>query len=326
MLQVAGAGATNGTTTTPAFGVGRVIVDPNNTAVAYIAFVGSNAGTSHVWKTTNLNALPGGSVTWTAMSTGLPDVAANAFAIDPDSAPPGGFSQSLYVGTDAGVYHSADGGATWNVYGTGMPHVSTFALEMQNPNAILRAAPHGRGIYDIPAALELVNAASRKTHGAAGTFDIALPLIGSVGVEDRSDGTGNYTIVLRLTNPVIAGSASVTGHNPSGSGTVSSVSFSGNEMLINLTGVTNAQILTVTATGVTDINGQTIASVGVDAGFLTGDTNADHTVNSADVSQTKSQSGTSVTSSNFREDVTIDGTINSADVSLVKARSGTAIP
>lgn len=52
---------------------------------------------------------------------------------------------------------------------------------------------------------------------------------------------------------------------------------------------------------------------------LIGDTNWDGAVNSADISQTKSQSGNGVTASNLREDVTADGAINSADISLVKS-------
>ena len=61
-------------------------------------------------------------------------------------------------------------------------------------------------------------------------------------------------------------------------------------------------------------------------GVLVGDTTGDRSVNSADISQTKSQSGQAVTTSNFREDVTADGSINSADISLVKSKSGTALP
>jgi hypothetical protein len=61
-------------------------------------------------------------------------------------------------------------------------------------------------------------------------------------------------------------------------------------------------------------------------GVLIGDTTGDGGVNSADISQTKSQSGAPVTATNFREDVTLDGNINSADISLVKSRSGTALP
>jgi hypothetical protein len=59
---------------------------------------------------------------------------------------------------------------------------------------------------------------------------------------------------------------------------------------------------------------------------LVGDTTADASVNSADISQTKSKSGQGVDSSNFRSDVTADGSLNSADISLVKSKSGTALP
>jgi hypothetical protein len=47
---------------------------------------------------------------------------------------------------------------------------------------------------------------------------------------------------------------------------------------------------------------------------------------SNDIAQTKSQSGNTVTSSNFREDVTTDGFLNSGDIGLVKSKSGTALP
>ena len=60
-------------------------------------------------------------------------------------------------------------------------------------------------------------------------------------------------------------------------------------------------------------------------GLLVGDASASGDVNSTDVSQTKAQSGITVTGSNFREDVNANGAINSSDVSLVKSRSGTAL-
>jgi hypothetical protein len=59
---------------------------------------------------------------------------------------------------------------------------------------------------------------------------------------------------------------------------------------------------------------------------LVGDTNADTFVNSADIGQTKSQSGQAVSTSNFREDVNVDGFVNSADIGLAKSKSGTALP
>ena len=61
-------------------------------------------------------------------------------------------------------------------------------------------------------------------------------------------------------------------------------------------------------------------------GVLIGDTTANGAVNSSDIAQTQSQSGQSVTSSNFREDVTVNGLINSSDIELTQSKSGTALP
>jgi hypothetical protein len=110
----------------------------------------------------------------------------------------------------------------------------------------------------------------------------------------------------------------------SGTGSVASANASGKTITINLAGVKNAQTLTVTLFSVSD--GTSTANVPLQMSVLYGDTNGDSFVNSADVSQTKSQSGSNVSSANFREDVTADGSINSADVSLVKSKSGTALP
>jgi hypothetical protein len=162
---------------------------------------------------------------------------------------------------------------------------------------------------------------SRKVHGSAGPFDINLPLIGRSGIECRTGGpSGNHQIVFTFPTAVGLDHAAVT----SGTGTVANTAVSGSKVTVDLTGVTNAQTITVTLFGVTD--GTTTASVSVDLSLLAGDTNADTFTNSADVAQTKAQSGNTATATNFREDVNIDGVINSGDVSLVKSKSGTGLP
>src|SRR5439155_610967 len=83
--------------------------------------------------------------------------------------------------------------------------------------------------------------------------------------------------------------------------------------------------ITGTLNNVLDSQNNT-GNVDATMGVLIGDTSADRSVNSADISQTKSQSGHAVSISNFREDVTADGSLNSADISLVKSKSGTALP
>ncbi|MEO6970398.1 MAG: dockerin type I domain-containing protein [Chthoniobacterales bacterium] len=164
----------------------------------------------------------------------------------------------------------------------------------------------------------LVSGASRLT-SPAGTFDVNLPLSTPYGVEDRN-GAGSYLIVFTFNNPVQSGSATMTG-----TGTVGTPTFSGNEMRVPLTGVTDIQNVTVTANNVMGTNGGVLASATLNVGFLIGDTNGDTSVNSADVGQTKSQTGATVTTTNFREDVNIDGVINSADVGLVKSKSGNGL-
>jgi hypothetical protein len=165
------------------------------------------------------------------------------------------------------------------------------------------------------------SAFSRKIHGAAGTFDIPLPLTGNVGIECRSSGaTNDYQMIINFATTVTVGSASVT----SGSGSVSSFSVSGSQVTVNLTGVTNVQRITVTLSNVND--GTHMGDVPVSMGVLVGDVNGNAVVNASDVSLTKSQVGQPVTGSNFREDVNANGTISATDVSQVKANVGTALP
>ena len=172
-------------------------------------------------------------------------------------------------------------------------------------------------------ALQLTAAASRKVHGAAGSFDIDMPLMGQPGVECRTGGIdGNHTLVFTFSNDVVSGNASVT----SGTGNVSgSPIFSGNTMTVNLTGVTDAQTITITLTNVTDSFGHVLPPTAVSMHVLLGDTTGNGIVNASDIAQTKAQSGSPVTNANFREDVTANGVINGADIALVKSRSGTAI-
>jgi hypothetical protein len=169
-----------------------------------------------------------------------------------------------------------------------------------------------------PVAPVAQSAFSRKTHGAAGDFDIPLPLTGSVGIECRSGPA--HQVIINFAVPVTVASASVT----SGTGSVGSFSVSGSQVTVNLTGVTNAQKITVTLGSVND--GTNIGDVPISMGVLAGDTNESATVSAADVSQTKAQSGQAVTGSNFREDVNFNGAITAADVGLVKASTGTGLP
>lgn len=134
------------TTGMPAKYIARAVIDPNHPNTAYVVFNGNAIAGRHVWKTTNLNVAGTGTVTWTATDgTGanvIPDISVNGFVVDPAN------SSHLYAGTDRGVFYSADGGANWSLYGTGLPDVAVFDLAISS-DGHLRAATHGRGFYEI---------------------------------------------------------------------------------------------------------------------------------------------------------------------------------
>jgi Dockerin type I domain/Domain of unknown function (DUF5122) beta-propeller len=217
-------------------------------------------------------------------------------------------------------------GSNWTLTGLNLPTGQNFYIRARGyyrsgrDNGSESTTESVRNAFLSEAPL-LTSAFSRKTHGAAGTFDIPLPLTANVGIECRSGGaTNDYQMIFNFANPVTVGGGSVT----SGTGSVSSFSVSGSQVTVNLTGVTNAQRITVTLSNVND--GTHMGNVSVSMGVLVGDVNGNAVVNASDVSLTKSQVGQPVSSANFREDVNANGLINSVDVAQVKANVGTALP
>ena len=174
--------------------------------------------------------------------------------------------------------------------------------------------------------VQIASVVSRKVHGNAGTFDINLPTTGNPGSECRSGGAnGNFTVVFTFVNILTnVAEAKVT----SGTATISGSGIGNNphEYIVTLTGVANAQTITVSLTNVYDAAGNSSSAVSAPMSVLLGDTTANKSVNSSDVAQTQAQSGQVVSVSNFREDVTVNGSINSSDVAIVQQQSGTALP
>jgi hypothetical protein len=124
----------------PAAPVGRVLVDPVTSSTAYLCYGGFGiTGGKHVYKTTNL---AGGSASWVAVGSSLPDVPVNAIAVDPLN------NNIVYLGTDVGVFASTDGGSTWASFTTGLPVVAVFDMGISPVNGALRVSTHGRGIWE----------------------------------------------------------------------------------------------------------------------------------------------------------------------------------
>ena len=84
-------------------------------------------------------------------------------------------------------------------------------------------------------------------------------------------------------------------------------------MTVPLTNIANAQVINVRINGVNGTANAPAANVDIPMGILIGDSNANRTVNAADVAQTKGRLGQTVGGTNFRSDVNGNGSINAAD-------------
>jgi multidrug efflux pump subunit AcrA (membrane-fusion protein) len=163
-------------------------------------------------------------------------------------------------------------------------------------------------------ALQAVGAVSRKSHGAAGEFDIDLPMTGEPGVECRASG-GAHTVLVTFSNPPVSGNAAVM----SGDATiVGSPTFSGNTMMIQLSGVADRQKVMLSLSNVTDSFGQAMPETALAMNVLVGDTNGNRTVNATDIGQTKAASGMALDGTNFRADVNVSGSVSASDIGQVK--------
>jgi hypothetical protein len=131
-------------------------------------------------------------------------------------------------------------------------------------------------------------------------------------------------MVFSFVNPLTSvGAASVS----SGIGSVSSSAIQNqDEYVVNLTGVTNAQVVTVILTDVTDVSGNVSDIVSSSMRVLLADVTANGSVSNTDVASVKAQAAAPVTTSNFRNDVSANGIISNTDVSLTKAQVGTSLP
>ncbi len=227
-----------------------------------------------------------------------------------------GTNQRLFgYNGETGAVIFAGGGANDTISGT-----RTFNTGIAARGRIYVAGDNKVYAFKVPfPAFQFSSAASRKTHGAAGAFDIALP-----GVECRSGGaTNDYTLVFSFSNNLAGGNASVT----SGTGNVAGTPvISGKTMVVNLTGVANAQTVSVTLNGLTDQFLQTLPDTAVGLSVLIGDVNGSAVVNATDIGQVKSQTGVPVTPSNFRADLDANGAITASDIGQVKANAGQALP
>lgn len=168
-------------------------------------------------------------------------------------------------------------------------------------------------------AIALLSVASRKFHGA-NTFDLnvatGVAITDSISVEPRI-GFGTHTLVFHFDSPVTsAGTVTAVNANGIDIGTATTA-ISGNDILVTLSSIPNNRRVLVSLAGV---NGLLNTSAAV--GFLIGDVNGSHAIDSADVATIRATSGQAASATNFVRDLDRSGHITAADISAAKARVG----
>jgi hypothetical protein len=134
--------------------IGDIAIDRSDAtgATAFLALEGF--GATHVLKTTNASL--GISATWTDFSGSLPNAPANSLLID-------SATNTVYVGTDVGVFSSPTTSPAWTEVGPlstpgaagYLPDapVTRLRLFMSGGSKILRASTYGRGIWEFSLAI-----------------------------------------------------------------------------------------------------------------------------------------------------------------------------
>ncbi|MCD6249657.1 MAG: hypothetical protein J7J98_04915 [candidate division Zixibacteria bacterium] len=118
--------------------VTRLTVEPTDASICYVTISGyltDGDRLPHIWRTDNYGA------SWADISSDLPDAPLNDVIIDPHD------NQTLYVGSDVGVYVTEDLGGSWLPLGTGMPITAVADLVMNSRTRKLVAGTHGRSMF-----------------------------------------------------------------------------------------------------------------------------------------------------------------------------------
>ncbi len=161
--------------------------DRTNAQTVYAASVAPDATKNHLWKSTN------GGTSWSTLdgsastSNGFPfGIPVHVVVTDPVNA------NTVYAGTDFGVYYSIDGGSNWARFGSGLPMVAVRDLYIAPDGSFLRAATFGRGVWELQAAAAGITVALDKataTVAPSGTTTFTAAV-----TNFKTDNTVNWTV------------------------------------------------------------------------------------------------------------------------------------
>ncbi len=154
----------------------HIAADPIDPSTVYVTFSGYSVATDpqpgHVFRSTD------GGNTWNDISGNLPNLPVDDLVVDPD------LPNTLYIGTDAGVMVTGNLGGSWSTLGTGFPNVVVASLVLHHATRTLRAATHGRSVWDYP----------------LGSVSTSTPSISSLSPAIVNAGSGAFVLTVNGTN------------------------------------------------------------------------------------------------------------------------------
>ena len=171
----------------------------------------------------------------------------------------------------------------------------------------------------------LLTALSRKTHGAAGTFDVTLPITSPWSIECRMANSSAVSLVFGFSEGVRMGAGGgvvVT----AGTATPGTPVVTGKSLNVSLTGVADVQWLKLRLNPIADLAGNAL-DLSYTIGILAGDSTLNGSVNAQDILFVRYNSGQPLDQgNNFRYDLNASGAINAQDVLFVRSYSGNTLP
>jgi len=135
-VKAAGSSEWNESVSVGASRLSSIAFDPVNTNTYWVSSL-NGLDSQRISVTTD------GGASWSARVGNLPEVPVNVVKVDPND------PQTVYAGTEIGLYRTTDGGTTWARYGTGLPLVSVSDMSITIDSSTLRVSTYGRGFWEI---------------------------------------------------------------------------------------------------------------------------------------------------------------------------------
>ena len=158
--------------------VTKIAVDPTTATTAYVTFSGFSGFTGdtaagHIFKTTTAGT------SWSSIDGDLPNVPVNDLLLDPEDP-----ENTIYAGTDIGVFVTTNGGGHWSTLAPGFPNNEVLSLALQASSRLLLAGTHGRGAWEF----------------AVPTVGTPPPIISSLGPTSVESGSAAFTLTVNGSN------------------------------------------------------------------------------------------------------------------------------